>query len=60
MLFAMFSLGPTELIIFGLIVLLLFGSRLPGVMKSMGASISEFKKGVRENEDDPDSNSKKS
>lgn len=53
--FAMFSLGPTELIIFGLIVLLLFGSRLPGLMRSMGSSISEFKKGVRETEDDPDS-----
>ncbi|MDB5337693.1 MAG: hypothetical protein JWN70_3312 [Planctomycetaceae bacterium] len=58
--FAVFMPGPLELIIFGVIILLLFGSRLPGVMKSMGSSISEFKKGVRENEDDHDSkNSKK-
>jgi sec-independent protein translocase protein TatA len=53
--FAVFMPGPLELIIFGVIILLLFGSRLPGVMRSMGSSISEFKKGVRDNEDDPDS-----
>ena len=44
----------TELLIFAVIVLLLFGSRLPGVMRSMGSSISAFKKGVREGEEDLD------
>jgi sec-independent protein translocase protein TatA len=53
--FAVFMPGPLELIIFGVIILLLFGSRLPGIMRSMGSSVSEFKKGVRDSEDDTDS-----
>ena len=43
------SLGPTELIIILLIVLLLFGStRLPGLFRSLGKASSEFKAGVAE------------
>ena len=38
--------GTTELIILGAIMLLLFGNRLPGVMRSLGRSVVEFKKGV--------------
>lgn len=49
---AMFGVGPTELIIVAVIILLLFGSRLPTMMRSMGMSISEFKKGVKEGEQD--------
>ena len=45
-LFAIFGLGPWELMIFALIVLLLFGNRLPGVMRSLGKGVVEFKKGV--------------
>lgn len=40
--------GPWELIIIGGIVLLLFGSRLPGAAKSLGQSFSAFKKGIKE------------
>jgi len=47
----MFS-GPWELIIIAVIVLLLFGKRLPQVMRSLGSSITEFKKGVKGIEDD--------
>ena len=50
----MMGLGGLELVIFGLIVLLLFGSRLPSLMRSMGASVSEFKKGIREDEEGND------
>lgn len=50
-LFAMFGLGPTELLIVGVIVLLLFGSRLPKVMRSLGEGIVEFKRGVQGIED---------
>jgi sec-independent protein translocase protein TatA len=40
--------GPMELIIVAMIFLLLFGNRLPDVMRSLGRSIVEFKKGARE------------
>lgn len=51
-LFAVFGLGPMELIIVGVVVLLLFGSRLPSVMRSLGQGVTEFKKGVNGIEDD--------
>ena len=39
--------GPMELMIILGIFLLLFGSRLPSVMRNLGASAREFKKGVQ-------------
>ena len=39
--------GPIELIVLALIVLLLFGKRLPSTMRSLGQSIVEFKRGVK-------------
>lgn len=33
-------------IILGMVVLLLFGNRLPSVMRSLGEGITEFKKGM--------------
>jgi sec-independent protein translocase protein TatA len=47
--------GPYELIIVGVIVLLLFGNRLPGVMRSLGRGVVEFKKGVSGIDDDVES-----
>jgi sec-independent protein translocase protein TatA len=53
--FAFFgSLGPMEIAIIGGIMLLLFGNRLPSVMRSLGKSVTEFKKGVAGIEDDID------
>ena len=53
--FAIFgSLGPMELAIVGGVMLLLFGNRLPSVMRSLGKSVTEFKKGVSGIEDDID------
>jgi len=49
-LFAIFGLGPMELVIFAGVVLLLFGTRLPTAMRSLGRGVVEFKKGL--NEDD--------
>jgi len=43
----MFGIGTWELVIIGFIVLILFGSRLPGVMRSLGQGVVEFKKGVQ-------------
>jgi len=36
------------------VVLLLFGNRLPSVMRSLGRSVVEFKKGTQEIEDESD------
>lgn len=47
-----FGAGPYELLIIGFVALLLFGNRLPGVMRSLGKGITEFKKGVQGIEDD--------
>ena len=46
--------GPMELMILGVIILLLFGNRLPSVMRSLGKGIVEFKKGVQGIEDEVD------
>jgi sec-independent protein translocase protein TatA len=52
-LFAIFgTLGVPELLVISLVVLLLFGNRLPSVMRSMGKGIVEFKKGVSGIEDE--------
>jgi sec-independent protein translocase protein TatA len=46
------STGPWQLAIFALVVLILFGSRLPQTMRSLGRSVNEFKKGIREGEEE--------
>lgn len=51
-LFNYFFPGHIELIIVVVIVLLLFGNRVPSVMRSLGRSIIEFKKGVQGIEDE--------
>jgi len=56
----MFGFGPLELLIVAGIMLLLFGKRLPGVMRSLGKSIVEFKKGVKGIEDDVENEGHKS
>jgi sec-independent protein translocase protein TatA len=50
---AFMGLGTVELIIVGAVILLLFGSRLPRVMRSLGEGIVEFKRGVQGIEEDP-------
>ena len=49
--FAFMGLGTVELIIVGVVILLLFGARLPKVMRSLGEGIVEFKRGVQGIED---------
>ena len=46
--------GMQELLVIGFISLLIFGNRLPSVMRSLGKSVTEFKKGVAGIEDDLD------
>ncbi len=42
----MFSLGPMEMAIVGVVAVLLFGKKLPEVMRSLGKSYTEFRKGL--------------
>ena len=44
------GLGLPELLIFGVIILLLFGKRLPGAMRSLGSSVTAFKQGTKDAE----------
>ena len=45
-------LSPETMIVVGLIALLLFGNRLPSVMRSLGQGVTEFKKGLEGTPDD--------
>jgi len=55
LLFGFFGMpGHIELLIIGAIILLLFGHRLPGIMRSLGRGVVEFKRGVQGVEDDLD------
>jgi sec-independent protein translocase protein TatA len=48
------NLGGPEVLIIGFVALLIFGNRLPSVMRSVGKSVTEFKKGISGIEDDID------
>lgn len=48
------NMGVTELIIILVIILLLFGStKLPSLARSLGSSVNEFKKGMKDGKEDP-------
>ena len=50
---AVFGLpGGAELIVLLVIIMILFGNRLPGTMRSLGQSLTQFKKGMREDDND--------
>lgn len=56
------SIGMPELLIVLVVVLILFGSRLPKVARSLGQASKEFKQGVAEggrDDDDADDATKK-
>jgi sec-independent protein translocase protein TatA len=48
------GLGPWHLLLIAVVVLLLFGNRLPQVMRSLGEGVVEFKKGMQGIEEDKD------
>lgn len=51
-LWAFIGIGPTELVVVGIVMLLLFGNRVPEMMRGMGRGIKEFKDGVQGIEND--------
>lgn len=52
--------SPWQLLVVLIVVLMLFGKRLPELMRSLGASMTEFKKGIRQgDEDDEQRNAEK-
>ena len=52
--------GGLEWLIILIVALLIFGKRLPEVMKSLGKGIVEFKKGIKGVEDEVEEASSKS
>jgi len=44
--------GGVELLVVAFVGVLLFGNRLPKIMRSIGSSVVEFKKGVKGIEED--------
>ena len=57
----MFGMGPTEMFLALVVVLLLFGAkRIPEIGRSIGKGIQEFKRGMKEVETDLTTTEKKS
>ena len=51
------GLSPYHVLLVLIVALLLFGNRLPEVARSIGKAINEFKRGMRETNDDADRDS---
>ena len=49
------SLGPWEVVLIVVAALLLFGKRLPSVAKSAGKAVVQFKKGLKDVEEEIES-----
>jgi sec-independent protein translocase protein TatA len=51
---AFWTPGPLELIVILAVLVLVFGKRLPDIARSVGRSLTEFKKGINEAKDTKD------
>lgn len=54
-----FGLGGWEWIAILVVVLLLFGHRIPGMARALGSGITEFKRGLKGGEEKPGGNAGK-
>jgi sec-independent protein translocase protein TatA len=50
--------GGWEWVIILVVVLIFFGNRIPGLARSLGSGITEFKSGLKEGESDAKSDAK--
>lgn len=49
----LFGLGPQEILLIALVVLLLFGgAKIPELMKGLGKGVKSFKQGMKEVDDE--------
>jgi sec-independent protein translocase protein TatA len=51
--------APWQMLVIVVVVLLLFGSRLPSLMRNLGSSVNEFKKGIKQGTEDENGDSQK-
>ena len=49
-LLAFWTPGAGEIILVAVVMLVVFGNRIPEVMRSLGRGLSQFKKGIRDTE----------
>jgi len=50
--------APWQLVIVLIVVIVLFGKRIPELMRSLGSSVTEFKKGIKQGQDGEDEGEK--
>jgi sec-independent protein translocase protein TatA len=49
----MFGIGQWEVLLIVLVIFILFGHRLPSVMRSLGRGVVEFKEGIAGKPEEP-------
>ena len=47
------SIGHWEILIVAFVILVVFGTQVPRVARALGRSLSQFKKGLRDADDEP-------
>lgn len=57
---ALFGLGPQEILLILVVIILLFGAKkIPEIARGLGKGMSEFKRGVREGTEDTENSKPK-
>jgi sec-independent protein translocase protein TatA len=47
--------SPWQVLVVLVVVMLLFGKRIPELMRSLGSSVNEFKKGTKQSDEEEES-----